>query len=90
MAHNIAVRSDRLRREISALEAVWELLEYMTQRKNDKAIIRWQTERDEKGRKNKTYFFHYQNLEEFMFRKISDVFYRQHAGLLFQPRSGIW
>ena len=79
--HNIMVNTDRLRREIAALEAVWELLEYMTQRKNDKAIIRWWTERDEEGKKTKTYFFHHQNLEAFMFRKISGVFYQQHAGL---------
>lgn len=80
-AHNIAVRSDRLKREISALEAIWGLLIYMSTKKSNKAIIHWESKRGKGGKKEISYFFHYRNLEYFLLHALSDVFYQQHAGL---------
>ena len=80
MVHNTTVQTDRLRREIAALEQVWALLAYMSDKKSDKAIIHWQTERQGQ-QKVIHYSFHPPLLKTFVLQKTSDVFYQQHAGL---------
>lgn len=77
--HNTAIRTDRLRREIAALEAVWTLLAYMSDKKSDKAILHWT--KDNKAGGATQYFYHYANLERFLLQELSAVFYQQHAGL---------
>lgn len=77
--HNTSIRTDRLRREISALEAVWALMAYMSEKKSAKAIIHWQKNNREGGETQ--YFYHYANLERFMLHELGEVFYAQHAGL---------
>jgi hypothetical protein len=79
LIHNTAIRTDRLRREIKALEDVWALLAYMSDKKSDKAIIHWQKDRSTGG--EALYFFHFKNLEQFCLHEMNDVFYQRHAGL---------
>ncbi|OQX01137.1 MAG: hypothetical protein BWK73_47070 [Thiothrix lacustris] len=79
LTHNTAIRADRLRREIKALEDVWALLAYMSDKKSDKAIIHWQKNRSTGG--ETLYFFHFKNLEQFCLHEVSEVFYQRHAGL---------
>lgn len=76
--HNKAIRTDLLRREIDALESVWALLVYLSDKKSAKAIIHWQ--RDSKAGTTQ-YFYHFANLEYFMLHGLSEVFYQKHAGL---------
>lgn len=79
LVHDTTIRADRLRREIAALEDVWALLAYMSDKKSDKAIIHWRTDR--KAGSSKEYFFHVRNLEQFCLRELNGVFYQRHAGL---------
>lgn len=83
LTHNTAIRTDRLRREIAALEDIWALLAYMSDKKSDKAIIHWQKDRKAGG--ETVYFFHFNNLEQFCLREVSEVFYQHHAGLFIAP-----
>ncbi len=76
--HNKAIRTDLLRREINALEAVWTLLAYLSDKKSAKAIIHWKRN-SQAG--TTQYFYHFANLEYFMLHALSEVFYQQHAGL---------
>lgn len=80
MLHNTTVQTDRLRREIAALEQVWSLLAYMSDKKSDQAIIHWQTQR-QGNQKITQYYFAPQPLKTFALQKTSEVFYQQHAGL---------
>ena len=68
LTHNTTIRADRLRREIKALEDVWGLLAYMSDKKSDKAIIHWQKDRSTDG--ETLYFFHFKNLEQFCLREV--------------------
>jgi len=76
--HETTIKVDRLKREIEALEKVWELLSYMSFRESDQAIIIW---RQEKNEKSKQYYFVFSNVKAFLFTEISRVFYHEHAGL---------
>jgi hypothetical protein len=80
MLHNTTVQTDRLRREIAALEQVWSLLAYMSDKKSDQAIIHWQTQR-QGNQKITHYYFAPQPLKTFALQKTSEVFYQQHTGL---------
>jgi len=79
LSHNTQVRVERLRHRIAALEAVWSLLAYMSQRRSDKAIIRWQ--QNKKEAEGKRYYYYFPSLETFYLHAVSEVFYDQHAGL---------
>lgn len=79
ITHNTTIRTDRLRREIAALEAVWALLAYMSDKKSDKAIIHWI--KHSRDGTDIQYFYHFGHLERFMLHELSEVFYQQHAGL---------
>lgn len=79
LTHNTTIRSDRLKREIAALERVWALLAYMSDKKSGKAIIHWH--KDSKSGNGKEYLFHYGNLEQFCLHEVNEVFYEHHAGL---------
>lgn len=79
LTHNTTIRSDRLKREITALERVWALLAYMSDKKSAKAIIHWRKDSQSGG--GKEYCFHFGNLEQFCLREVNEVFYAQHAGL---------
>lgn len=81
ITHNTEVHVDRLKREIAALESAWTLLAYMSQRKNQHAIVHWEMQRGEGGKKDKRYFYHFENLERYCLTAHSDVVYAQHAGL---------
>ncbi len=75
--HNTEIRVERLRREIDALESLWELLAYMTDRESGCAIVRWRKSQDG----NKIYYFNFENLKAFLLTKVSEIFYSRHAGL---------
>lgn len=77
--HNTAIRVDRLRRDIDALESLWELLVYMSLGESEQAIVRWREDRQQGV--NKHYFVHYGNLQQFVLKHVSEVFYQRHAGL---------
>lgn len=78
-AHNTEVRMDRLRREISALEQIWELLAYMSFRESKQAILLWRE--DKASGEPKQYFVNFENLKVFLLERISEVVYQRHAGL---------
>ncbi len=75
--HNTAIKTDRLRREIDALEKIWGLLAYIAPNENEKNIIRWRKYPD----KEKVYFFHYGNLSRYLQTEISQVIYGECGGL---------
>jgi len=81
VVHGTAVRADRLRREIDALEQIWSLLAYMSMQESEKTIVRWREDRQ----KNRTYFVHFGNLKHFLLHEMSRAFYHEHAGL-FMPK----
>lgn len=84
LTRTTTIRADRLRREITALEDVWALLAYMSDKKSDKAIIHWR--KDRKSGAGKEYFFHYGNLEQFCLREVNEAFYQRHAGLFISSK----
>jgi hypothetical protein len=75
--HNTEIRVEQLRRQIDALETIWELLAYMTDRESGCAIVRWRKGRDG----SKTFYFDFENLKVFLLSKVSETFYTRHAGL---------
>jgi hypothetical protein len=79
-AHDTQIRVDRLRRNIDALEKIWELLAYMSFVESDYAIVRWRLN----AGGDKEHFFHWGNLKRFIGKEVSDAFYCHHAGL-FMP-----
>lgn len=76
-AHNTQIKVDRLRRDIDALEKLWELLAYMSFVESDYAIVRWRLNADGV----KEHEFHWGNLARFIGKEVGVAFYRQHAGL---------
>ena len=79
-AHDAAIKADRLRREIDALEKMWGLLACMSMSESGLAIFRWREDKE----KRKAYFFHHGRLCHFVLFDISEVFYR-HCGGLYMP-----
>lgn len=76
--HLTDIRSDKLRREINALESMWELLAYMAEKESDYTILRYIQDRETK---QNTYYVHFPRLQEFLLFKRPEVFYQGHAGL---------
>ncbi|MEE9350743.1 MAG: CRISPR-associated protein Csx28 [Thiotrichaceae bacterium] len=74
--HNTSIRVDRLKRNVEALEHMWEALSYTSIGEGENAMIRW---RKRKG--TKVYFMHFGNLKAFLTQEMSEVFYKKHAGL---------
>jgi hypothetical protein len=75
--HETAIRVDRLRREIDALERAWGLLAYMTFAENDAAVVRYR----EDQHKHKTFYLNLDNLRRFIRSEMRNAFYTEHAGL---------
>jgi len=76
-AHNTSIKVDRLKRQVMALENMWELLAYTNIGEGEHAMLRWR--KDKEG--NKKYTMHYGNLKAFLTQKLGSAFYSQHAGL---------
>lgn len=75
--HNTGIQVEQLRREIDALEKVWALLAYMTERESGTAILRWRQPRGG----DKTWYVQFENLKAFLLTRLSETFYTGHAGL---------
>lgn len=79
LAHNVQINADLLKRKIDALEKVWTLLAYMSDRESDYAIFFWRLKKDNPDKKD--YFMHIGRLRELLRVKIGEVYFMQHAGL---------
>ena len=75
--HNTAIKADRLKRQVNALENMWELLAYTSVGEGERNMLRWR--KDKQG--NKQYFIHYDNLKAFLTQELGRAFYAEHAGL---------
>lgn len=68
---------ERIRREIDALEKIWELMDYISLNESEKSIVIVR----EKSGEDKVYYFHYANLKDFYLKQSTEAFYKHHAGL---------
>lgn len=73
LAHNI----DQLKREMDALEAVWQLLAQMGDGENAQTLLLWR----KPPKLDEYHCFIYPRVERFLMHDLPQVFYQQKAGL---------
>ena len=79
LTHNVQIDVDQLRRKIEALEKIWTLLAYTSDRESDHTIFFWREKEGNPDKKN--YYMHIGRLRELLRVRIGEVFFKESAGL---------